>query len=189
MIDDYADMLNFRNGDLAVLNRLVKTYNRPLLYFANKIINNTQAAEEHVSDSFIKLWQARAQFQTSANIKAFLYISTKNACLNHIKTPHAKQHFDHELSDDLLSEEPEVYAKILQAELMEAIYKELEKLPEKQRTVFKLSFLEGLSTEEVCTQLDMSQTAVFANRSRALEALKKIFKDKNMLYYLLLLPF
>ncbi len=186
MVDDYADMLDFRNGDHAALTRIIKEYNRPLLYFANKLINNAEAAEEQVSDSFVKLWQGRTHFQTPDNIKAFLYITTKNACLNYIKTPHAKQYFEHEMSDDLLSEEPEVYARIVQTELMQAIHVELEKLPEKQRAVFRLSFLEGLTTDEVCEELNMTPSAVFANKSRAMDALKKVFKDKNMLWCVLL---
>lgn len=188
MIEDPdAPVPGFRDGDRAAFMRIFEEYNRPLLYFATGITQNAEAAEECVSDSFIKLWQLKENFSSAQKIKAFLYISVKNACFNYIKTPYARQVFQPELAEDLLSEQPVFYAKMIQAELMNLIYREMENLPEKQRAVFRMSYLEGLSTEEICAQLDMTPSAVFANRSRATEALKKVLKDKNMALYIVFL--
>ncbi len=180
-------MSDFFDSNIVVLEEVFKTYNRPLLYFAHNMVREQGAAEEIVSDSFVKLWKARGQFPTQENIKAFLYIATKNACLNYLKSVHAQQRFEYDVSDNLLFTEPEIYAKIVRAELMQCIYQEVEKLPEKQQAVFRLSYLEGLDTDEISAKLGMSASAVFANRSRAIETLRKTFKDKNLLWCLLLL--
>lgn len=187
MQDPAVHIADFRQGDAAAFMRIFDEYNRPLLYFAQKIIPYTEVAEECVSDCFIKLWQLREGFETMQSIKAFLYISVKNTCLNYAKSSHARQQFQPEPAEDLLSEQPVFFAKMVQAELMDIIYREIENLPEKQRAVFRMSHLEGCTTEEICAALNMTASSVFANRSRATETLKKLLKDKNLGAYLVLL--
>ena len=174
-------------GDFSNIKEVFKLYNRSLLFFAGKMIKDSKAAEEIVSDSFVKVWTYRHNFKTQDSIKAFLYIVTKYACRNYIKSSYSKQHFEYELTEDLISAEPDVYIKILNAELMREVYDEVAKLPEKQMKVFKLSYLDDLTTEEICERLDMSESAVFTNRSRALDTIRKSFKHKNMLFALLIL--
>lgn len=185
MMDDPAvHMSAFRDGDAAAFMRVFQQYNRPLLYFAQKITQNKEGAEELVSDCLVKLWQRRAHFESEEKIKAFLYISVKNACLNFIKSPHARLDFEPGPAEDLLSEPPDIVAKMMQAELLDAIYREIENLPEKQKAVFRMSHLEGMSTEEISSALNMTPSAVFTNRSRATETLKKVFRNKNLVLYL-----
>ncbi|QNL47837.1 RNA polymerase sigma-70 factor [Olivibacter sp. SDN3] len=174
-------------GDTTVLAPIFKYYNQRLLYFAKSLVRDDGVAEEIVADSFVKLWQGRMRIQQQDSIKAFLYIATKNACLNYNKSAHAKQYFDHELDEALLMADPEVYTKILRAEWLQQLHEALQKLPAKQREVFKLSFLEGLTTCEICAELKMSPNAVFANRSRALEALRKVLKEPILLWLIYLL--
>lgn len=182
-------MNEFRRGDTAAFLRVFHQYNRPLLHFAQGIITSKEVAEECVSDCFVKLWQLRANFETESKIKAFLYISVKNACLNYIKSPHARQQFQPEAPEELLREEPVFYTRIIQAEILDVIYREIENLPDKQKAVFRMSHLEGCTTEEICQALNMTPAAVFTNRSRATETLKKVLKDKNLGLYVLFLQY
>ena len=101
--------------------------------------------------------------------------------MNHLNSAHARQVFDADSSLDVLqSVDPDSYAKIVQAELVQQIYDEVMKLPEKQREVFRLTFFEELDTDEIARRLDMNPNAIFANRSRAVEALRNIFKNKQL---------
>src|SRR5690606_24134999 len=118
---------------------LFKRHQRSLLYFAKSMVREQETAEELVADSFVKLWQRRELFEHADKVKAFLYIATKNACLNHLKSAHARQTFEGESLDVLQSMDPDSYAQIVRAELMQQIHDELMKLPEKQREVFRLT--------------------------------------------------
>ena len=167
--------------DAQQLDALFRQYHRSLLYFAKSMVRDQETAEELVADSFVKLWQRRGSFENRNKVKAFLYITTKNACLNHLNSAHARQVFDADSSLDVLqSVDPDSYAKIVQAELVQQIYDEVMKLPEKQREVFRLTFFEELDTDEIARRLDMNPNAIFANRSRAVEALRNIFKNKQL---------
>lgn len=159
---------------------LFKQYNRSLLFFAKSMVRSQEVAEEIVADSFIKLWQRKDSFADEDKVKAFLYIATKNACINHAQLVRSRQVHDGEAVDSLTSADPDVLARIIRAEFLQQVYDEIDRLPEKQREVFRLSYLEDLTTDEICERLQMSATAVFANRSRAAETLRKIFKDKEL---------
>ena len=173
--------------DTQQLDALFKQYHRSLLYFAKSMVRDQEAAEELVADSFVKLWQRRNAFENSDKVKAFLYIATKNACLNHLNSAHSRQVFDGDALDLLQSVDPDSYALIVRAELMQQIYEEVMKLPDKQREVFRLTFFEDLSTEEISERLGMTATAIFANRSRAVESLRKVFKSNKLWLCLFLL--
>lgn len=173
--------------DSQQLDALFRQYHRSLLYFAKSMVRDQETAEELVADSFVKLWQRLETFESGDKVKAFLYIATKNACLNHLNSAHARQAFDVESLDILQSVDPDSYAQIVRAELMQQIYDEVMKLPERQREVFRLTFFEELNTDEIAQRLDMTPAAIFANRSRAIEALRNIFKNKQLWLYLFVL--
>lgn len=164
--------------DTKQLDGLFRQYHRPLLYFAKSMVRDQETAEELVADSFVKLWQRRETFENTDKVKAFLYIATKNACLNYLNSTHARQAFDGEVLDALQSLDPDSYAQVVRAELMQQIYDEVMKLPQRQREVFRLTFFEELDTDEIAARLGMTPTAIFANRSRAIEALRNTLKDK-----------
>lgn len=183
-LSQYADLIRaLQAGEERALDAFFSKYNRSLLYFAKSMLSAQEVAEEIVADSFAKLWEHRLSFDTIENVKAFLFISTKNACLNFIKSAHNKQIFDYDVAMFLENPDPDVHVRMVKAELMQLIYQEVMKLPEKQREVFRLTYFEDYSTDEIAEQLGMKASAVFANRSRATETLRLIFKHRHKLLY------
>ena len=57
------------------------------------------------------------------------------------------------------------------------LYREVMALPEKYRTVLNLHYHEDLSTKEIASLLELSQTAVTTRLSRGRELLKKRLGD------------
>lgn len=180
-LDIDIDLLHaLRHGEASSLRIIFEKHSRKILYFAKSIIKHQEVAEEIVSDSLVKLWQQRTTFETSDSVNAFLYVVIRNLCINYIKSSYASQDFEYEIDENLESVDSDTYVKIVRAELLQSIYDEVVKLPEKQREVFRLTYFEDLTTEEICKTLGMSSSAVFANRSRAVESLRMAFKDKKM---------
>src|SRR6476469_4747077 len=56
-----------------------------LFKFSCSYVRSREAAEELVSDVFIKLWQIREQLGTVDNLKVYLYCITKNLSLNYLE--------------------------------------------------------------------------------------------------------
>jgi len=56
-----------------------------LYYFAKRFVLDRQDAEDIVAESFIKLWRLRENFDNPQSIKAFLFITTRNGCLDFLR--------------------------------------------------------------------------------------------------------
>lgn len=184
------DLLNeFLKGDVAAFTKIVKMYNRPLRYFAWTMVKNREAAEEIANDGFFKLWQSRRNFDTLAAVKSFLYVVTRNACLNHVQSARYRYQEGMMETEQLLSSDPDIETRLIELELLDTIYHEIEKLPSKQREVFRLTFLEGLKVEEISEKLGITVNAVYLNKSLAIKSLQQVFKGYNIMLYLLFLTY
>ena len=74
-----------KQGDPDAYASFFNTYYNPLCYFAAQLVRDKPAAEDIVKDTFIKLWQKHRDFETPQNVKAFLYITVRNASLNFLR--------------------------------------------------------------------------------------------------------
>ena len=185
----------FHQGDEAAFEQVYNLHFKPLCFFASRITGDKQEAQDLVADSFIKMLGKRQEFQNLSNVKSFLYLSTKNAALNQLKSKvrHGAAHkqirflnTEGETADDLVNEE------LLRLEVLAAIHTEIENLPDRCREIFKLLFIEGLSTDLIAERLDISAQTVRTQKARALTLIKSELLKKNLLpallYLLLLFP-
>ncbi|KKX51291.1 MULTISPECIES: RNA polymerase sigma factor [Sphingobacterium] len=175
-----------QTGFVIIYHRFYKQ----LFFFILKYIKEADVAEEIVADVFVKVWNRRMDFPTMENLRAFVYISAKNASLNTIRAKRSKG-IHESLSDyeDLLVDDKDAFSNLIHAELVHAIFTEVEKLPEKQKEVFNLTFLEDKTVEEIAEELAMSPSAVYTNRSRAINTIRHLLKTKNTLALFAFLSF
>ncbi|HJU45324.1 MAG TPA: sigma factor, partial [Chitinophagaceae bacterium] len=69
-------------GEEEAFRILFQQYFRPLCFFAHSFIDDMEPAKDIAQEALYKLWNRKENFITLTNIKAFLYISAKNACIN-----------------------------------------------------------------------------------------------------------
>ncbi|RFS18780.1 RNA polymerase sigma-70 factor [Chitinophaga silvatica] len=175
----------FRKGNADAYMAFFKTYYKPLVYFADKFLNDIPEAEDVVKDSFFKLWSKHSDFEYAQAVKKFLYLSTKNACLNIIRHSKVVGTFRKEMEYlDSQTDENLVLQKMIHTELLQAIHEEIARLPEKRQQVFRMSFFEGLKNEEVAAKLGISVFTVKEQKARALAQLRLKFTDKQLLLFL-----
>ncbi|MCS4225299.1 RNA polymerase sigma factor [Sphingobacterium sp. BIGb0165] len=176
-------VLDLQDGKEAALASLIDEFSEKLLFFAYKIVKDKNIAEEIISDSFIKLWERRGNFSSIECIKSFLFLVTKNACLDALKQSRSKFEHSESFLMDLKTDTQDVLTKIIYYELIDLIAKEIEKFPKKQAQIIQLSLIEGRSTEEICEELETTPSTVYFARSKAISTLKQVFKQKNISYY------
>lgn len=187
---EIENLYKLQNGSEAALGYFIEKYTDPLLFYAYKFISDKEASEEIVSEAFCKLWNGREKAVSVMSVRSFLYTVTRNACFDFLGTFHKKTFYSAEESFlDTTMGYHDVHADIVYTELIEVLAKELEKLPKQQAEVFRLSYLEGLNTQEICERLGTSASSVYAARSKALSSLKGFFKDQDICVYTLLLLF
>ena len=121
------DIINaFREGDSQAFDAFFRLHYRPLCYFAAQLMGDPSEAEDIVKDSFVKLWHKHTGFDSPHAIKAFLYVTTRNACINFLRRLKVKNTFSREFAYLEESRRDElVLNQLIRAEFMQEIYNEI----------------------------------------------------------------
>ena len=170
----------FRKQDMAGTRRLYDLYYRPLCYYTEKIVKNSQEAEDIVVETFLKLINKREDFEKLSEIRSFLYTAARNASIDYLRKI-KRQHQSHlELlyfSDPVFNDELE----IINTQVLSVLYQEIENLPTQCAAVFKLLFFQRLSANEIAAQMNISSKTVLNQKGKAIQLLRKSFADKGLL--------
>lgn len=160
------------------LQEIYKEHYRSLCFYASKYVEDMEDAKDIVQNVFVDIWNRPKTFATPMNLKAYLYTTVYNSCMNHLKTRdiHERHHEDiREMSSEI--EEHNYVTDRIESEVMWELLSAIDSLPEKCRKVFKLSYMEGLDIKEVAEKLDISPHTVKSQRARAKQLLQERLKD------------
>ncbi len=187
-INTDIDLLQgFRNGNEIAIRKLYTLYFRPLCYFNQKLINYSQEAEDISTETFLKLLQKKDDFDSLSDIKSFLFTVSRNACYDFLRKEkrHNKSHqkiIPLSPFDEQFGEQEMITAKVLQT-----IYAEMENLPNQCQQVFKSIFIEGKSTADIATEMEISPQTVLNQKTKALQKIRLALHHQNILSTVLLL--
>ena len=80
--------------------------------------------------------------------------------------------------------------EIIMIELLSHIYQEMENLPHKCRTIFKLYFLQQMSSDEIAGSLGISPQTARTQKARAIQLLRiRVWRKAQQLIDLVLIIF
>jgi RNA polymerase sigma factor (sigma-70 family) len=140
--------------------------------------NHQHEAEELTNESFVKLFKnihlfdVSRQTNTEALFKAWFKRIIINTCIDYLRKNHSMLN-GHALSTDsesIADAQETAVDKLSYEEIVEAI----KQLTPVYRTVFNLFVIEGMTHEEIATQLNISVGASKSNLSKARHNLRKI---------------
>jgi RNA polymerase sigma-70 factor (family 1) len=175
-IHELFDQIRFKQDELA-FNALYRMLATKLSRFAYAFVEDTGACKEIVNDVFLRLWLNRVNLAHVRNIQVYLYISVKNACLNHIRSTSSRLARELNASGSLyfqLNADPSelLISKELHAEIIKAV----NNLPPRCKLIFKMVKEDGLSSKEVAGILDLSDKTVFAQLAISLKRIESVIK-------------
>jgi RNA polymerase sigma-70 factor (ECF subfamily) len=168
------DLLNAvsLNNDRESFKMLYFNYYQKLFCMAKSLVKSTEGAEEIVDDTFLSIWQKRADLIRVNNITFYLYMAVRNKSLNYIAKRKAPVHLDiDELEIDIADVAPNAEDQLLLADLTKIINETIAKLPEQCKLVFKLIKEDGLKYREVAELLNLSVKTVEYHIGNALKKL------------------
>lgn len=181
-------LLRIAEGDVTAFTMLYSKYYPRISVFANRFISDRDKARDITAETFIKWWRLRGKFDSIERLEGFLYVTTRNACLNTLRRSKKQARIEQELFYQLEASANEgILQRDIRAELLEAVFMEVQKLPEKYHEVFRLAFLQGLKNDEVAEQLRIANKTVRTYKSEILHLLRTAFDLKSLLLILPLL--
>jgi RNA polymerase sigma-70 factor (family 1) len=179
---DLNDLVGrFSKGEASAYKGIFDYYYKDIFYFAWKMLGSKEDAEDLTIQIFSKLFERHADFNTAPNIKAFLFITIRNACLNFLRD----KKYETEMRKKFAAKMENDYRLSLEysvkSDLLEAVQIAINNLPETYRRIFRLLILEERKPSEVAALLDISLDNVYQQKKRALQMLRLRLDDKALI--------
>jgi RNA polymerase sigma-70 factor (family 1) len=165
-------------GDARAFECLFKIYYSKLTLFANRFLNDIDAAEEIVSDMFVVLWENGHEINFTGTVSSYLFKSVKNKCLNYLKHQKIENLYVNYLEREQLLSEVVFSAEspYLEKEMALQINIALESLPEKCREIFMMSRFDHMKYKDIADKLNLSPKTVERQVGIALDKLRRLLK-------------
>jgi RNA polymerase sigma-70 factor (ECF subfamily) len=163
-----------RSGDPNAFESLFRSYYPRLCRFVERIIHSKSIAEEIVQEIFLKIWENRKNWILQYPVNIYLYRAVKNSALNCLKHEKVVKEWEKEQPresfDQVIDPEEELYQK----ELLNAVQRAIELLPERCRLIFILHRQDGFTYAEIAFILNISIKTVETQMGRALKTLRRL---------------
>ncbi|MDR0750020.1 MAG: RNA polymerase sigma-70 factor [Tannerellaceae bacterium] len=174
-----------KNDQVTTFEEIYLAYFSKMKHFAKVYVLSEEEAENIVQDIFTELWEKRDVRLEYTNLAAYLFVSTKNKCLNYLRHQAMRQE-----SADKIQEE---YRLTLQTginslevldldflsdpnNVKEKLNAALDLLPERCRQIFVMSKIKNKKQKEIAEELQISIHTVETQMGIAYLHLRKELK-------------
>ncbi len=137
-------------------------------------VKDKEVANDVLQQVFEKAWVRRNDLEEMENPKGWIFQTLKNESMQYFRNLKRME----ELAELELEDEPNLETES-QVERMKLVFRFLDKLPEKQKEVFQLREVEGLTYEEIAEYLEVSLDQVKVNLHRARKNLREYLMTKE----------
>jgi RNA polymerase sigma-70 factor (family 1) len=166
------------SSDTPSFNSFFRFYYARLVRFGIQFVHTREAAEEIVSDVFVKIWERRATLREVRNLEVYLYVAVKNGALNYCEK-YSVVHLQLDMHGEMEFYDAGNSQKNLEMkELMHRLHMAVEQLPEQCRLIFKMVKEDNLPFREVAEILHISPRTVETQIYRAVKKLKVVLSDR-----------
>lgn len=174
-------MNRFQQGDALAFNTIYNRYYSSLRYFSQRLTCQKREAEGIAVETFIKLYRLCGNFENVANIRAFLYVTARNACYDYLSYTHRKPAHDTESTINYSEQEIDQVKEEARGNiLLKAVAEAIEALPEECGRVFKMAYMQGLKTIDIARLLTVPEQTVRNHRRRSIKLLRLALFEKRL---------
>lgn len=171
-----------RGGDEGALDELVERKTGPLLQLAYRILGDREEARDVVQLGFFRIWENRHRFDDRWSPNTWIYRIVNNLAIDHLRSRQSRERQTEPVRQYLRQvasgREQRALASLGGSEVM-GIFRELAgELTEKQRSVFILREMEGLSSSEVSEIVGCRESTVRNHLFNARKVLRKALLER-----------
>jgi RNA polymerase sigma-70 factor (ECF subfamily) len=157
-------------GDATAVQELADRYRSRIFQLAMRYMKNREDAEEVTQDVLLKVYRKVNAFRGDAQLSSWIYRITFNTAMSRLRSTRLARAADQEHERALAAQSDEKPEKtlrqradwsrmpdesLLRAQLREAVAEAIEELPEIYRAPVVLRDIQGLTTEEASSRLNV----------------------------------
>jgi RNA polymerase sigma factor (sigma-70 family) len=165
VIDHDALIAGLNAKSPEAINDLFINHYSEFVLFAYRMIDNKNEAEDIGITAFTKLFSGATKFSSIEQVKAYLYMSTRNACLNYLK-----QSRKNEVAS--LNSQPEIEDTLNMDELHHQLIDIIEQLPKQNAVILRFT-MQNMKPDEIAQKLNVSLNQVYTQLSIGIKMLRK----------------
>ncbi len=155
----------------ALFNQLYQ----PIRNFVYYKTGNSDVADDISQDTFSKIWEKRDTIRIET-VRKLAYTIASNLCKNRFEHQRVVLEFAKKNSTAENTESPEFEMEM--KEFNNKLEMAINRLSEKNRTVFLMNRIDGLTYGEIAENLNLSEKAIEKRMKNALDELKKKIEYK-----------
>ncbi|MCZ6512740.1 MAG: sigma-70 family RNA polymerase sigma factor [Nitrospinae bacterium] len=180
---------DMKAGSMEAFNKIFELYQRKIYALSFNMTRNQMDAQDVTQDVLLTIYRKINTFQEKSAFSSWVYRITLNATYMKLRTKKKDQYvsldeslpnFNHSgfQNEKISNWSKSTDSLLFSNETKKVIEKAVDLLPEKEKVVFILRDVEGLSTEKVGDILDLTIPAVKSRLHRA-----RLFLRKKLSHY------
>ena len=190
-LDEIQVAIDFRSGDRGTFEKVFDLFYPRIYGFAQSLLGKDNAVAEDITmESFAKLFRKYADFDTLINMRAFLYIATRNGCFDYLRYAIRQDALNKEWMNTA-EQHSFIELREIEGEILHTVKEAIAQLPRKCRQIIQMIYFEGLSTAEIASRLSISIPTVRSQKRHGINLLRAAFvgKESNLSSFILFLSF
>jgi len=158
-------------GSVSSWGKIYVRYRKALIRFCGNFTRDPELAEEWTHDVLLKLKISANRFLENSELRPWLFRIARNVCLEHLRRRRDFDWVESVTARQALAggDDRSQLSRLVALELSERALFVLQQLPEEERTVVILKFVEGMSREEIALVME---TPIATVKSRLYRAMK-----------------
>ncbi len=160
------------------IEEIYRRYRSVLCFFALKYTESYQEAEDIVQSVFVKLLDVNISLENEKALKSYLFSAVHNSCINVVhRSGLEKRYSDYILKHDSEIDDSNFLAEQMEAEILWELFSKIEDLPSECQKIFKMSYIDDMTNQEIADKLGISVNTVKSQKARAKQLLRSSLKD------------
>lgn len=159
-LPDEKLMIHIGNGDRMAYRALVDRHLGSFLVFAARLVGDRVEAEDIIQEAFFRLWRNAFRWDPGRNVRftTWFYRIVMNLSIDAKRKRKPVSSLDE--ASAVASDEATADEKLSDRQMAAEITRALQQLPERQRIVLTLCYLQGMANREAAQILDITVGAV-----------------------------
>jgi RNA polymerase sigma-70 factor (ECF subfamily) len=178
-IEDAVLMSRIQNGDTGAYTAFYERYTAVARAVAMRTLHDPLLAHEVAQDGFLAIWNQREQFVSERGTpRGWLLAMVQHRAIDVVRRE-SKRRRNETAGDEALGPRAgdTVEEQVIGRDEARAVHQLLAGIPDKQRRVIELAYVDGLSQSEIALELQLPLGTVKGQTRLGLEKLRQAYAD------------
>ncbi|MDO6430059.1 RNA polymerase sigma-70 factor [Flavitalea sp. BT771] len=167
------------DGDQDAFSEFFRRYFDQLYLIMFKYTNRNIDAEDIVQAVFVKAWEKRQVFNEMEDPMSWFFVTARNEYQDRFRKSRLSRRYQQYLQEVFDQSDISPESILTNKEYANIYHQAISNLPEKQRMAYKLSRENGLTYDEIATEMKVEKSTVKEHIGRAIRSIRAFFLSQT----------